>query len=462
MSDKVVIIGGGPAGFSAAVELAKNGLKSIIIDEAPKLGGVIYRGPLRNVKSAPNIDSKLQKSIENIQEQYRLYLPFITFMANTKVLGPEGDNSLLTIKNTKLSVVDYDHLIIATGCHERSVPFPGWTMSGVMLLGGIQLQLKSGLVKPGQKVVLTGSGPLLFLVACQLHKAGCTVITVCEAETFSTLSQGILSMLNRPLQLLNGLSMLLYLKKNKIPIKYGWGILRADGVNSEINTVTIAPYDGNWLPDTRGSVILPADTLGVGYGFVARSQLAQLLGVSVNYNNIYGVVPQIDKWQMGSVDDIYFAGDTAKLAGADAASIEGIIAATSIVYKCGKKSLRETEKKISRLHKILSRHYNFRKPFDNSELHKSALIDLAEPDTIICRCENVRREEIDRAIKEGCRDIVTLKMRTRITMGDCQGKVCSSYCYDRFKRENIEVNDILINPRFPLDLIPFSALKDGL
>ena len=76
---------------------------------------------------------------------------FIAFKAQTRVLGPLGTRQLLIAKDDHLSTIDYDHLLLATGCQERAIPFPGWQLPGVMLLGALQLQIKSGLVKPGNK-----------------------------------------------------------------------------------------------------------------------------------------------------------------------------------------------------------------------------------------------------------------------------------------------------------------------
>jgi hydrogen cyanide synthase HcnB len=462
MGNKIVIVGGGPAGLSAATELATYGLKSVVIDEAPKLGGVIYRGPWRNTDSLPHLDGKLKSAIDSIQNDYKRHFGYINFLSSTRVLGPDGVNGLLVNSQDKLSVVNYDHLIIATGCQERSIPFPGWSLPGVMLLGGIQLQLKSGLVRPGKSVVITGTGPLILLVACQLHKAGCEVVGVCEAAKFSELSKEFFSMVNRPLQLLNGLSIMLYLKKTGILVKYGWGIVEARGMHNEVNEVVIAPYNEKWQPEKTKSVSLKADVLGVGYGFTARSQLGQLLGIKMSYDHLCGVIPETDEWQQSSKDDVYCAGDCAKIAGADAASVEGKITATVIASKLGKLSNIDAQAKIEKYRKTLRRFYDFRKAFDNISYRQLSLVDLADPETIVCRCENVKKKSIDKAIEEGCRDIVTIKMRTRITMGDCQGKTCSAYCYDLLEKESYSPDEILVRPRFPLDPIPFLSLKDKL
>lgn len=461
MTKNIVIIGGGAAGISAAIELAHLGIHTTVIDEAPKVGGVIYRGAWRKTADMPHLDAKLTTAMNKLQADYQSNAAFITPRTQTKVLGPLGENNLLVTHDNKLSNIEYDHLILATGCQERSIPFPGWQLPGVMLLGAIQLQLKSGLVRPGHKVVLTGSGPLLVLVACQLHKSGCQIEAVYEAAKFSSIAKGTLAILNRPQQTLDGLSMLWYLKQHNIPLHYGWGIVKAEG-SHQLDEVTVAPYDDNWYPDHSQAVTHRVDTLGVGYGFVARSQLALLIGLNIQYDHMSGAIPVVDEWQRSSQKNIFCAGDGSKVAGADAAVLEGKIAAKAIAYEIGQLEQAHAEKCISAMRRQLSRLYRFRQAFDNASFRELGLLSLPEEDTMICRCEQVSRKVIDEAISQGCRDIVTLKMRTRVTMGDCQGKTCSHYCYDRLNNEGFRQDQGVVRPRFPLDPIPFAALEEEL
>ena len=459
MDKKVVIVGAGPAGISAATELAKFGVHTTVIDEAPKAGGVIYRGPLRKTHDLPHLDTKLKKAMDKLQEDYRSNASYIDLKTQTKVLGPLADRTLLTSHDGKLSQIDYDYLLLATGCQERSIPFPGWQLPGVMLLGAIQLQLKSGLVRPGKKLVITGTGPLLILVACQLHKAGCQIDAIYEAAKFSSIAKETLAILNRPQQALDGLSMMLYLKQHDISLHYGWGLVKAEG-EGQLQQVTVAPYDDNWCPDHSQAVKHNVDTLGVGYGFAARSQLAQLIGLEIQYDHMSGAIPCVDEWQRSSQENIYCAGDSAKIAGADAAALEGKIAAKAIASELEKLGRLDAQQYISAMRKRLARLYRFREAFDHVGYRELGLLSLPEEDTVICRCEQVKRKAIDEAIQQGCKDIVTLKMRTRITMGDCQGKTCAHYCYDRLKKEGLAAEQGMVRPRFPLDPIPFSALEE--
>ncbi|WP_282130374.1 NAD(P)/FAD-dependent oxidoreductase [Pseudoalteromonas aliena] len=455
----VVIVGGGPAGTAAAAQLGKFGIKSEIIEEASKIGGVIYRGPLRNTLSLPHLDDNLKRAMSALQTRYESQHANIKLKLDTRVLGPEANSKLLLNKDDALDIIAYQELILATGCHERSIPFGGWELPGVMLMGGVQLQIKSGLVKPGSRMALVGTGPLLPLVACQLHKSGVEVVGVYEASQFSKLAKEAVALLNKPKLTLSGLSMMGYLKKQNIPFHYGWGVVKAKG-KQKLNQLIVAPYNEQWQAGTHKSKTIDVDSIGVGYGFVARSQLAMLLGVEHSYSNVSGNVPELDKWQHSNINNVYVAGDSSGLLGADAAICEGQIAAIRIAQNRGKLTAEQATQLASKIIKKLDRIKRFRYGFDRFSTRQVGLMDLAEVDTIVCRCEQTTRGQIDIAIAQGVKDITSLKMRTRIGMGDCQGKTCSSYAIDRLHQAGYTENVGVIKPRFPLDPIPFAMLEE--
>ncbi|AXQ99621.1 NAD(P)/FAD-dependent oxidoreductase [Pseudoalteromonas piscicida] len=456
--EKIVIVGAGPAGVSCAAELAKYGITSTLVDEAPKIGGVIYRGPLRHASKLPHLDENLKRAMAALKVRYEHHKQDITLQLQTKVLGPEGESGLLLQTQDQLTQIDYTKLVLATGCHERSVPFEGWQLPGVMLMGGMQLQLKSGLVRPGKKVALVGTGPLLPLVACQLHKSGAQVVGVYEASRFSELAKETVALLNKPKLTLSGLSMLAYLKKHNIPFKYGYGIVKAEG-QDKLSSVTVAPYDEHWHADLSKAQHFAVDSLGVGYGFVARTQLAMLLGVSHQYTTTNGYVPLLDDNLRSSLNSIFVCGDTNGLLGAEAAIIEGKMAATMLAYEQACLSESAFHTRMRKLKTKRKQAQKFRAGFDRFSARREGLLALTQPDTVVCRCEQVKRQQLDLALQQGAKDLSSVKMRTRIGMGDCQGKMCSSYALDRLHAAGHLDTLGVIRPRFPLDPIPFTLLE---
>lgn len=175
MSLRPVIVGGGSAGMAAAIELAEHGVASLLFDEASRPGGVVYRGPLRAGVDLGYLGARYAKALNTLHEDFALCAEHIDLRLNSRVVGGNEQCLMVLDGDEHLHEIDYAQLLLAAGCHERNVPFPGWTLPGVMLLGGLQLQIKSGVVKPLGSTLIAGTGPLLPLVACQLHAAGAKV-----------------------------------------------------------------------------------------------------------------------------------------------------------------------------------------------------------------------------------------------------------------------------------------------
>ncbi|RCI75383.1 FAD-binding protein [Pseudomonas aeruginosa] len=332
MNLRPVIVGGGSAGMAAAIELARRGVPCVLFDEASRPGGVVYRGPLRAGVDPASLGARYTRMLEKLRRDFSACAGHIDLRLNSRVVGGDGQHLMVLDEAERLHEVEYSHLLLATGCHERSVPFPGWTLPGVMLLGGLQLQIKSGVVKPLGDTLIAGSGPLLPLVACQLHAAGVRVAGVYEACAFGRMARESLALLNKPQLFLDGLSMLGYLKLNGIPLHYGWGVVEASG-EGELTEVTVAPYDEEWRPDLENARPVKASTLAVGYGFIPRTQLSQQLGLEHGFSDDGYLRAECNVWQQSSQPHIHLAGDMAGIRGGEAAMIGGRIAALSILLQ---------------------------------------------------------------------------------------------------------------------------------
>ena len=178
----LVIIGGGPAGMAAAIEAARAGLSATIIDEAPRLGGQIHRQIPEEfrVKDGRALGKdfvrgeQLRAELANVSER-------IEVRCGTSVLGVWGGREILTASQDGSRMIRTKQLILATGAYERPVPFPGWTLPGVMTAGGAQALVKTMRIRPGRRALVGGTGPLLLVVANQLHQIGVEVVAVLEA-----------------------------------------------------------------------------------------------------------------------------------------------------------------------------------------------------------------------------------------------------------------------------------------
>ncbi|WP_085630477.1 MULTISPECIES: cyanide-forming glycine dehydrogenase subunit HcnB [unclassified Pseudomonas] len=459
MSQHPVIVGGGPAGMAAATELARHGVRCILLEEASRLGGVVYRGPLRDGVQLDYLGPRYSEVLGKLHGEFREQAGLIDVRLNHRVVGAEGTRSLVVLDgDERLHEIAYPQLLLAAGCHERSVPFPGWTLPGVIMLGGLQLQIKSGVVKPQGPVVITGTGPLLPLVACQLHASGVSVAGVYEACAFGKIARESLALLNKPQLFLDGVSMLAYLKLHGIPMNYGWGVVKAHG-EGELKSVSVAPYSATWEPDMSRAERIEAKTLAVGYGFIPRTQLSQQMGLDHGFSDDGYLRANADVWQQSSESHVHLAGDMGGIRGGEAAMLTGKIAATSILLQRG--VLEEELARVRRDRYLgkLKAIVRFRAAVDRYTERGVGQTALPAADTVICRCEHATRADIDRALEQGVQDIASLKMRTRVSMGDCQGRMCVGYCSDRLRQATGRRDVGWLRPRFPIDPIPFSAFQ---
>jgi len=461
MSLHPVIVGGGPAGMGAAIELARHGVRSTLLEEASRLGGVVYRGPLRDGVQLDYLGPRYCEILNRLHGEFQEQSGLIDVRLNHRVVGAEGTRALVVLDgDEQLHEIAYPQLLLAAGCHERSVPFPGWTLPGVMLLGGLQLQIKSGVVKPQGPVVITGTGPLLPLVACQLYASGVTVAGVYEACAFGKIARESLALLNKPQLFLDGLSMLAFLKTHGIPMHYGWGVVEAQG-DGELQSVTVAPYSSTWVPDLNRAEQIPAQTLAVGYGFIPRTQLSQQMGLNHGFSDDGYLRANANSWQQSNESHVHLAGDMGGIRGGEAAMLAGRIAALSILLQRGvldmELALVRRDRYLSKLKAIV----RFRAAVDRYTERGTGQTALPAADTVICRCEHATRADIDRALEQGVQDIASLKMRTRVSMGDCQGRMCVGYCSDRLREATGRQDVGWLRPRFPIDPIPFSAFHNA-
>ena len=451
------IIGGGPAGFHAAVQISELGFRCRILDESHGLGGVIYRAP-GSLRIEERLDAKTRAKVASYRALFERHRERIDFESGAEVLGPvDGPRTLGVLAAGRFASRTYDRLIVCTGCFERAQPFPGWTLPGVMTLGALQVLAKQSGVLACRSAILAGTGPLLLVAAVQLHRAGIDVQGVFESGRRIDLLRRFTA-LTRGLDLLiEGASCLAYLARAGVPVRYGWGIVEARG-DGELREAVVAPYDRQWRPRLGRAKTFTVDGLGVEYGFVSRSQLTQLLGVAHEEDEESGWYPISDAWGRTSDEHIYVAGDGVGVDGAQVAEVQGRLAALACLQDAGAITTEEAQSLSTPLLRIMRQRQAFRRAFFDFSRRRPGLLELPRPTTLICRCEAVRRQDIDAAIDEGVEDLTTLKMVTRVGMGDCQAKMCGSFCADylRYRTGRQEVGRFA--PRFPLSPLPFEAL----
>ena len=419
MSTDILIVGAGPAGATAAVRLAESGVACTLLDDNAQAGGQIFRAGTAP-KSIPGADPRGARLRESLARHralidYRPQHEVVGLHAGPRLWarGPDGHIAQFTPR----------HLVLATGAIEVGVPVPGWTAPGVYTLGGLQILLKSSGVVPARPVMLGGAGPLLYLVAAQLASLGVPLAAVVDAAPLPTLTQ-LAGMARRPDLLGQGLRYAFALKRRGVPVLRRHAVVEivGDGPNREI---VVAPLDADWRPGGTGHRRIAAEVVGLGFGLRPNTELTQLAGCAHDYDATRGGWCVRRTADCGTtVPGIFVIGDGAGIGGVERALAEGTVVADVLARGQGRGSDRLAAD-AGKARRALAPLDSFRKALEAWSGLRPGIFEAVRPETIVCRCEDVRRGEIDTALAGGLAVPRGLKLATRAGMGLCQGRTCA-------------------------------------
>ena len=413
MSDPVVIIGAGPAGLSCASELAAAGRSVCLIDDNASAGGQYFRQLPPTYIANP--DAKLLRDKARFDELAQVLVsPNVKYMPSTVVWGMPDRHTIAYAGPANSGRVSASAIVIATGAQEKSMPFTGWTLPGIISAGGcLNLAKGHGLV-PSGKVVVAGNGPLVLVAAATLLAAGANVVAVIEAQSDSKLlSVALEGARLAPAILAKGIGYRARMLKAGLRMRTGWMVCEARGKEA-LEAVCIAPVGSNGRPEKEKSRWIDADTLVVGYGLLAGSETARMFECAMeNSAELNGVVPRRDERLSTSVDRVYAIGDGAGIGGVEVAILEGRIAASSIL---GREAAPQDRARYGRLDR-------YRRKLNIAYSLPHALV-AAESETIICRCEELTLAKLSADSNSGRDSLNALKTSTRLGMGRCQGRTC--------------------------------------
>jgi NADPH-dependent 2,4-dienoyl-CoA reductase/sulfur reductase-like enzyme len=421
----LIVVGGGPAGIAAATEAGRAGLRCLLVDEAPTLGGQIYRqlpdafqvADPRRLGRDHRRGDRLREALDRVGDR-------VEIRPATSVLDITADRRLMCTTPQGITELHAERLVLAGGAYDRPVPFPGWTLPGVLTAGGAQALMKSMRVRPGERALVAGTGPLLMVVAGQLHRAGVQVVAVLEAGR-SAFTAGMAARAWRQWGLLrDGGRYRLELARAGIPVRYHFAVFEAHGAGL-LRGVTYGPVDDDWRPDRARQHRVDVDLLVVGYGFVPSPELYDLAGCTMVYEHrVGGWVPVRDATMQTTVPGVFAAGDSAGIAGAQVAVEEGRIAGITAAEQAGALDAAAAAKRRRPALRRLRALATVRAALDEISYPRPGLAELATDRTQLCRCEEVSRAEVVAAIAEGARDLQAVKLLTRLGMGACQGRNC--------------------------------------
>ena len=380
----VVVVGGGPAGISAALGAAEAGAEVLLFDENSALGGHLrFTVPLQS-PSTTQASEDLPELLEAINQQ-----PNITVLTDTSVLGWYQDNWLCAVRGRRLFKIRTKSVVVATGAYETPLIFDNNDLPGVMLGSAVQRLLHLFGILPGKQVVIVTANEDGWDLAADLQSLGVNVAAIVDERDHNACSS--------PYR--EGLA------NAGVPVFYRHTILEALGSNA-VSGAKIARLNeqGDVSPATTQS--LQCDLIVTSIGWTPATELAYMAGGKSEYDEDRGeMLPAF------TPPGIYVAGRAAGIHAVDsqidAAQQTGLNAAAfagfgeyddSTAQSSGVSEPRRTSDRVC----IPGKKKRF-----------------------VCYCEDVTDEDVETAIAEGYDSIELLKRYSTVSMGPCQGAMCS-------------------------------------
>ncbi|MET7362763.1 FAD-dependent oxidoreductase [Streptomyces sp. NPDC005562] len=444
----VAVLGAGPAGLAGAVSAAELGLSVALLDSAGQPGGQYYRHPPTAARAARP---------EALHHDWQVFADLRDRLASggvTRLLGhdvwtitraaeddwtvhaltDEEDPNCLTEQGRRPVTVRARAILLATGSYERHLPFPGWTLPGVVGAGGAQAMLKSGLVLPGRRVVVAGSGPLLLAVAASLTSAGAEVPELIEASGYLGYARRPDVLAAQPQKLTEAVRHGATLLRHGVRLRTRHAVTEAHGTD-RVESVTVTRLDRDWRPVPGTGRRIVCDALAVGHGLIPQIDLATGLGCATRRTADGTHALELGPLQETSLRGMWSAGETSGVGGAQLAVAEGTLAGLAIAARLTGR--RPATASYSRVRPDVRALRALRRSRDRMRAFADVMAAAHAPgpgwpgwlsdDTDVCRCEEVSAGRVREAVRKyGARDARTVKLLTRAGMGWCQGRMCGS------------------------------------
>lgn len=423
MHAELIVVGGGPAGLAAAVTAAQAGMRVALIDSGDNLGGQYFR----HSQSSSEVEHPDGwEAFKDLTQQFERArdVSGLTYLSRTAVWSISDINGEFVVRARKGErhpepiELCAERLILATGAHDRALPFEGWQLPGSMTIGGAQSLLKGSGTIAGKAIVIAGTGPFLLATAAGLVKAGANVVAVIEANSFTAMSKYPRAVIAARGKLFQAINYLATLRKARVKLISNAHVVKAHSTHGSVSSVDVQT--------SRGIKNIHCDTIATGWGFIPQLELATALGLATHQTADGVLVVTVDDNQISSNPRLWAAGETTGVAGSDVALAEGFIAGSSAAQSAGHNSID-----VSRWKTLRNRLHTFANYLPLAYPIPAKWPAEISDSTMLCRCEEVTAGDVRQAIVEfGAEDARSAKLFSRVGMGWCQGRMCSRACSD--------------------------------
>jgi thioredoxin reductase len=309
----MICVGAGPAGLAAAVEAAKHGVQVIVFDENERPGGQLFKQIHKFFGSREHRAKERGFNIGNsfLDEARELG---VEVSLNSVVLGIYENGTLNVMIADRIEQVKAQKTLVATGASENMIPFPGWTLPGVIGAGAAQTMANIHGIRPGNDILMVGSGNVGVIVSYQMMQAGCRVAALIDAAPK-----------------IGGYAVhAAKIARVGVPFMMSHTIKAAHG-QDRVEGATIIQVDDSWKPIAGTEKRFEVDTICIAVGLNPMIQLPRMAGCKTAFvPALGGRLPAHDENQETSVEGIFVAGDVSGIEEASTAVIEGRIAGLAI------------------------------------------------------------------------------------------------------------------------------------
>ena len=428
----VAVIGGGPSGMSAALSLAKGGLRVVIIDDQPVLGGHLL------------FDKKLYKNLPDISELHGYEVgeflanqvnssEKISIISSATVFGFYEGNLLGILCDDRIIKLRAQHIVVTTGSYEIPLVFDGNDLPGVILGTGAQRLINLYGIKIGKTAIVATNNIHGYYVAKDLLESGTAITAIVDS---------------RP-ELQNQFNLVNDLKSRGVLILNEHTITRSHG-KGNIDGVTVARLkEGKTTTQERH---FSCDILSMSGGFQAADSILRQVSSEFAYDEILGEMIPSDL-----PTNVYAAGDVTGIHDLRASILQGRLIGAEVLSNLGFNKPNSPHNADSLRNELLEIESDYR-----INLHETNSVpkNLLGSKNFVCFCEDVTSKDIVDGISEGFSDIQTLKRYSTVTMGPCQGKMClksfASICSQKTNQTLDEIG--LTTARPPVAPVPLGAL----
>lgn len=332
----LIIVGAGPSGLSAAIEAAKRGIQVVVFDENEKPGGQLFK-QIHKFFGSKEHRAKVRGFVIGEQLLKEAADAGVEVVLNATVIGLYQDKEVIVKTGEQITHYKADSIIIATGAAENMVVFPGWTLPGVIGAGAAQTMLNLHGIRPGQKILMLGSGNVGLVVSFQLMQCGCEVTAIVDAAP-RVGGYGVHAA---------------KVARTGVPFYLSHTIVEAEG-SDHVTGVTIAEVDSRFqfIPGTEKH--FDVDTICLAVGLSPMSQLLKMAGCQMEDNpRRGGQVPVCDEHGATSLPGVFVAGDVSGIEEASSAMIEGRMAGITAAEYLGYIESEELHTELTALDQAL-------------------------------------------------------------------------------------------------------------